>query len=640
MRSLEPSTTLAATSIIRENLQAIEANNQTLAKQMGNTQRKIMTAFTRDKRKSGHWNNVQVVISELIWAGLQSIPYYGGYFALAKKVLQDPIKGLHHISRTSYGSGSMNGAAWNLFGDSNNGVMSPLGPGDKNFNYANGRIGAFNDDPRLRMEQLESDISDMVNTSSLYGVNYGKDMSSSSTKVKFEIDQQKMSQVYTEWRKNVLSMLTMSDEDDWIWYIMAKCVQSMRGEHEGQSDLDFGVFRIGEGDKVHLANHTDMKTIKKTYKKSSRYSNLHIVLSNYERPSYDPGFVWRDRNGKHHQLLDAETIYRVESEKALIVAYQSEVRNSLAEAVSHHLHQIISDNAGRSRLSRYHDQHKSRMKTDRILNNVGIGIMSPFRLLGVVMPKGIYNCKTTFESKKYARFLCAISVFYSILGAYYDKQFVCDELPSARSLRFFVWAFADAYNTAMEYFCHSSNTTINKRADTASLLHNTLWSLLQTDPGINTYLASVVDYKFSMKNYGATPPGLQGFKHLKASVKHGVDLVGKLSTDRYRNDKSKPLIWWKEQIEAIQQHRRELLEQERINLKELQSIKLSSITKKADFAAPAKDALIRSKVGVPATVESIYMKTLDTAMQSASLTPEVQAHFVSIHKLLLKLGAL
>jgi hypothetical protein len=338
-------------------------------------------------------------------------------------------------------------------------------------------------------------------------------------------------------------------------------------------------------------------------------------------------------------LLDAETIYRVECEKALIVAYQGEVRNSLTEAVSHHLHGIISENAGRSRLSQYHDSHKSRMKWGRVANNVGIGVTSPFRLLGVVMPKGIYNHKTTFESKKYARYLCAISAFYSILGAYFDKQFVCDELPSARSLRFFTWAFADAYNTAMEYFCHSTKTKSHSyRADTASLLHNTLWSLLQTDPAINTYLASVVDCNFSMRDYGVTPPGLTGFKHLKASVKHSVDLMGKLSTNRYSNDKSKTLYWWKEQIQEIQSNRKELLQRHLLTQQqEERSLRLRDITGRSDFAAPAPSTMARTEVGLVETPEETYMNTLGDAMRDSSMTPAMQAHFVSIHKLFLKL---
>jgi hypothetical protein len=265
MRQIEPGKILKSTSAIRENIQAIEVENQALAQHIANAQRKVMTAFTRDKRKSGHWSAVQTVVSELVWAGLQSIPFYGGYFMLARKVLQDPIKGLHTISRTGYGTCGMNGKAWSLMGENDNSVMSPLDSSSgADYNYASGRIKAFNDSPRLKLEQLESDISDMVNTSSLYGVSYGRDMSASSTGVKFEIDQQKMSEVYTDWRKNVLSMLNLSDEDDWLWYITAKCVQSMRGEHEGQDDLNFGVFKMGEGADLHLATHTDMQTVSKT----------------------------------------------------------------------------------------------------------------------------------------------------------------------------------------------------------------------------------------------------------------------------------------------------------------------------------------------------------------------------------------
>ncbi len=641
-----PNRALQTTNALRENLQQIEEGNLALKERMGRTQRKVLTAFTRDSRKSKRWAKMQEALSDLVWAGLQSIPFYGGFFALAYKVLKDPIKGLHNVARTSYGTGSMNGSAWNLFGSSANGVMSPLGPGDENFNYANGRVSAFNGSTRLRMEQLESDISDMVNTGALYKVNYGEDMSASSSDVKFKIEQENMNLVYTGWRKQVLSKLAEKPEDDWIWYTMAKCVASMRGKHQGKDDLEYGVFKmVGDHGGPRLANSQDMEAgIDKTYKKSSHYSNMHIVLSNYTRPHYNPGFQWNDRHNVQHDLLDAETIYRVECEKALIVAYQSEVRNTLAEKYSHHLFEIIRDNV--SSIDREAETQRLRetMSQDKNINMAAIGITAPFRLMGVVLPKVIYNCNTTFESKKYARYLCAVSIFYSILEAYFDKQFVCDELPSQRSYLFFLWAFGDAYNTAMEYFCHTYSVSENTyRSNAAELLHNTLQTLLQTDPAIDTYLTSVLPFNSGDKNLNAVPPGLQGFKHLKASQRVEGDLIGKYGADCYSENNSKSLLFWNGIIGQIQEARRN-----QIALQNAPAIPpglglggAGQAPGQALGQAPGQAAnAALGNAGGAVRVEGTYMQTLSTAMNCVSLPAEVQQHFLSIHNMLRKLRAI
>lgn len=118
---------------------------------------------------------------------------------------------------------------------------------------------------------------------------------------------------YLEWRCGVLDYLTECQAHQWTWYCIAQCVASMRSAHEGLDDLEYGIFNLrkGSGHEPQLVSgQDDMNRILETEKHSkisSRYSNLHIVLRNYQRPqdAYPPEITWDDGENKHRLISEA-----------------------------------------------------------------------------------------------------------------------------------------------------------------------------------------------------------------------------------------------------------------------------------------------------------------------------------------------
>lgn len=626
---------------IKECYKNIESANRKLKANIEETQRRIITAFKRDQRMSKHWNAVATTVNNLLQAGLKAIPIYGGYCSLSFKVLKDPVKGMYELFRTEPG------IPWSRLGVATNTVMSPLGPSDIDFNYASGRVTAFNDNLAYKAAQFESDVFDMVETSGVYNKRRGSDML--LKKHEIQLDLNTKSHTYLEWRLFVLGYMNAFPADSWSWYCMAQCVASMRAVHEGLDDMEHGIFNVAnDEDPILVSGASDMAKVlkaKKHSKISSSYSNLHVVLAHYKRPpnTYDGAGDWEDLYKKKTPILSNSTIYRVECVKAMVVAYQGEVRRSLAETVSNHLFKIINEHAGRvlhhgvcgmpdrteMQQASLHCAKKQR-ESSRRTNKVFAGA-SPLRLVGAVLPSAIYNCKTTLESKKWARFLCAVSVFYSVLEAYFDKQFVCDELPSGHTLRLFLVAYADAFNTAVEYFCHESKTS-SARNNEVKYLKSTLSNLLQVDPAIVGLLKCLVSWNIKIINNNVNvtynPPGLAGFTHLNSCKRKDYDVIRKVSMDRYSADHREP---YKNILQYVKKAQESLIKQgsakqskNRNNVSgALRSERATEKVQKSNYVPP-----VESEGDMWAICES----ALDDLIGDTSVPVSVQTYILALHR--------
>jgi len=600
---------LLRTETSRAHLDSIEALNKKISGQVATTQRVVLTAFKRDKRKSMRWNSATSALSELTWAGLKAIPIWGGYCGLAYQIMQDPVKGLHALARTDP-SGRYS-TPWSSI--SRNGVMAPLSGTDSDYAYS-GRISGFNDSGSLKAQQFEADIADLTDTSPLYNVSMGQDMSAASTTVK--TDPELKGLAYLEWRASTLEFLSEFKGPTWTWYCVAQCVATMRSDHEGVDDLKNGVFNVGKPGEPRLAaGSADIKKLDKSKKISSSNSNLHKVLKRYTRPQYSTQKI----DGV--PVLSPATIYRVECAKALVVAYQGDARKVLAETISHHLFDIINNQAQGGSYSEFNDTAaRSKRENARLKNKVLTlnPVAVPLRLVGAILPKKLYNYRTTFESKKWARFLSAVSVFYAVLEAYFDKQFVCDELPCVRSFTLFLLAFTDAYNTAMEYFCHASRITTSVRSDTAEVLSGTLDALLLIDPGINTFLTTFLSRNKKFSKGSGTTPGLRGFTHLKR-------ITTRANTDRYDTKRSRNISVVLEIVNANLTAQQAYLDKHERG---------HTVTVPRPGKARVESSSLPS---LAETVEDAYAASLEAVIRDTNVPASVQRHLYNIHRMLQQL---
>ncbi len=467
---------------LKEKLSEIQSSAGQVHATIDKMQREILVCFTRDKRSNMKYDLATSSFSQLLFAGLKSIPFYGGYFALASKVLKDPFKGGYEVSRTQYGS------AWGY--DNANSVMSPLGPGDKNYNYgaAGGpRVGAFNSDPRLRGEQFEADVHSMVNVSGAYAVSMGRDIGQAKASTQGRLSQEVKAglgndeRLYiAEWRSISLLSLQSYDAGHWVWYAMSQMITTMSKEHHALNDLQNDVFNIGSDAVPQLAYSVKMGDVGKKLKLSSTNSKLHKTLQTYS-PLHA---VW-DRAIKAVPRINKKTQYRVDSYKATVVAYLTEVREKLAEDVSSHIYKLIDQYASKTPRNAFYLSREG----ERDVKNIGVFLTLPFRALGAVLPKKVYNYKTTVQSKEWARFLCAIHVFYSVLAAYLDVSLPSDLLPSLENIKLFTYAYGDAYTTAVQYFYHHGVTDSNRNA--GEDLQKTLKDIITSDPGISVFIKMI-----------------------------------------------------------------------------------------------------------------------------------------------------
>ncbi len=470
-------------------LHQINDKSKEVLDKINSCQRTILAKVVRDQRSNGIYNTGVHVFSEILWAGLKSIPMAGGYFSLAQKVMSDPLKGAYAVSRTQYGS------HWGY--DNANQVMSPLsvdnGNGTTSIKNLSGynlgatggpRISAFNSDPDLKIQQFEADLHGMVNTSKLYAVKQGKNMTTAQVNLSQDIGIDQADKLMLgEWKVGTLTTLSHCETNEWLWYNWALMLGTMYDEHNGLKDFDNGIFNVGTEKDPVLASSANVNSISKDSKLSSSHGGFHRTLENYQ-----PGDWWWNFD-RIKAVTTAATRYRVCSAKAKIVAYLTEVRAKMAEDISSHIYDLIDNNAKLARRT-CGDASYSR-NYERNLHKVGIACTIPFRLLGAIMPKKIYNYRTTSQSKEWARFLCAIHVFYTVLTAYLDVALPCDLLPSRRNYELFVIAYTDAYNTATHYFYHKGLFGYTGDRWAGEDLQLTLKHLLHNDPGIKTFITNL-----------------------------------------------------------------------------------------------------------------------------------------------------
>ncbi len=516
---------------------------------------------------------------KLIAKYLHSVPAYGGYFRLANAMAKQTTQSNRSSMQADLAGGVSNTHSWNYFNSPSNKLFRAIGQGPGRVDYATADIPRLVSHSGQHIVQFENDVYSMLDKSPSYAGAYGnlsaRNFEASSPCPTTQI----IALAYSEWRRIILYRLldqAKADPQWWLWYLIGQSILNMRDTEAAHEDIAKGVLALnynpmGQGGSTRLVSGKEqMKQIDSSHKSRTRYGKLHTVLSYYNKPSYCEELYKMGVN----PVLNSATLYRVESEKALIVAYQKDISKSLSEEASsqiygltdHLVGKVLPDGVSQS--------------IDLALGGAslkGLGCLRGIRILDAMLPSKIYNAHTNLNPRSWIRFLSSLSVFYSVLGAYTDKQFVCDDMPSERSLMFFLWAFTDAYNTAMAYFCEVNNGPDGVyQHEVANILARTLESFLQSDPTIYAFICSTFKDKFDNQNanYRIVPPGLQGFSHLlnhqeikakddedkNKSNEGGKNESGKKESGtknkfvyQYREDYARPLGYFKQQIVEIHQ---------------------------------------------------------------------------------------
>ena len=510
---------------------SISRDAQKVEENMEKSNQEILVAYRRDERRSKKIANALNIVNQLVNVGLRNASVAGGYLGLALNMISNPIGGLHHALRTQYGE------EWYVMGGWSNSVMGALDSDDLNYNYGSGKLKAFNSDLRLRLEQAEFEcicvfddlnLLEKQNRSRVFDKNISEK----------RLGRKTTALTYAYWRSRVLSELKGYPYNKWIWYNVSNMIfGTMGGDHDGIKDLSKDVFNAGTKGNPRLykkMSNADRKSGNNSTggSYSSRRSNLVKVLSKYEMKYGEyyknpAGVYSKDDAGViNDYVLSPSCIYRVECVKALIVAYYGEVRVHLSEVLSKNLFELLNKAAPDSRSKTGKESLKKKREVKSRTGKIMTGLSTPLRILGAAMPTICYNANTTYESKKWARFLCAVSVFYNVLGAYFNNMLVCDRLPMRNSLGRFAFAYADACNTATEYHSHWKFLGRGCAKEATQTLKWTLQGLLYHDPGINTMMNSLAIYDKAKVRLKGEAPGLKGFMHLDKCGMTGENIHG------------------------------------------------------------------------------------------------------------------
>ncbi len=490
--------------------QSIASSAPVIEERLRIASKRVAAAYRKDERVSKRIATAMSVLNKITFAGLKSIPFFGGYFGLLRKVMVDPLSGSWNVLRTSYGDGNGgDGKAWDpmgWLGGEANGVMSPLGPNDPNFNYATGNPSAFNRDKVIRRDQFENDLQGIAADYTANWLNSGSNIATgviSQDKLKIDMA------VISGWRADVLTLMSQDcySEKNWSNYsihLLISACASFDG-HDGYKDLQGDVFTSDD----RLMNRSNIHEVDTGLRESTNNSPLYQVIRNYSPGAANSWYhlTVRTNNGVK-RLLTPAGIKRVEFAKATIAAYLSEVRNKLAEETGGNTETVALETSEAVQPAIVRKGTKA--------TKVFTFLSSIVRMLFSILPKKIYNAKTTIRSKARARFLCALHVFYYILTAYLDVQFVSDLIPSSENYARFIHAYRDAAQSAISYYYTSTGSeTIPDRLEFGSHLQNILSRLIISDPSMGAFVAMCIRGNFvnATDNTVSSPPGLTGFCH-------------------------------------------------------------------------------------------------------------------------------
>ncbi len=186
-----------------------------------------------------------------------------------------------------------------------------------------------------------------------------------------------------------------------------------------------------------------------------------------------------------NNLINATCQYRVETTKALFLAYEEDVRNTLERNLSSEFRTLMIQHQNPS-------MTHSQAESEAFSNTVKTGINKALFILvtgglPLLAPNYIYDINTSFDTSAYTHMIIGADLFFQILTAYMDEAFICDKLPTAANVRLFTVAFADAYTCAVQYVGNHA-TESNER----TTFKNLLLGFLSSDPTILAFLKAVI----------------------------------------------------------------------------------------------------------------------------------------------------
>jgi hypothetical protein len=264
--------------------------------------RRFGNAVYKDRKAEEKAIAIMDIVKSTVWSALKGIPYAGGYFSLLHQVVQNPIAGTWSVLRTEAGP-------WNpsaqLFGGRSNGVISPLGPGEADFNYASGRVSMFNRCWQNKADQFEADLNALTQryTQSLFG-GHGPASALSVDAKAIEVNKNK---AYREWKVIAIKTMAMPYFNiGWITRTLHQLATANIdfGKHAAYIDLSRGEFDdpVAGGFKTK-----EQISLIQGSLRSTSSSNLVKVITSREPVHFDP--------------IDEATRVRILQDKTLMVAY-------------------------------------------------------------------------------------------------------------------------------------------------------------------------------------------------------------------------------------------------------------------------------------------------------------------------------
>ncbi len=499
--------------------QECESTATVISNKLNTRTRQILAQYKHDAEFSQQLDQAATIFTKVFTGALKAIPGFGGFFSIICDIANDPVKGAYSALRTEYAGN------WDFMSNPNS-VMSPLTTNEKKGGTAGyalqGRIGRFNNDPKLRFEQFESDMTDLLGKNVIFPD--GKKASGPShTQVGFKghsvssvkENGYRFSKMWATLRLGTLKNLAQTHEDDWTWHSISLLVRSMYRDSDGRKDIANGVFYAedAQGQSYLMRGKREIESVKPEH---GRLTTDNSNLSRYLTRMKDTNFYEEMNKRVGNELINSACRNRVETTKALFMAYEHEVRDKLESSLSTHFRTLMNWSRN-PRVTK--EKALSMAKSQEIEAGICKGL---FVLLtggtALLLPKGIYDINTSVDTDECAHIMIAVDLFYQILTAYMDEAFVCDKLPTDANVRLFAVAFSDAYTSAVQYVGNLA-TRRNERKEFMKLLT----TFIKNDPTIFAFMQAIVakeidrgytaDYfsALGLNEYVSTPPGLSQF---------------------------------------------------------------------------------------------------------------------------------
>ncbi len=296
---------------------------QAINENLGKAVYEVNSIFHADQRFNEKMSAILKAGYEIITATMKAIPIGGGYVGLIKKVLKNPLIGGHEVLRSTYGGGweDNDGAAggWSIFGSAANGVSSPLtlGGGVKGYNLATGNPTLFQQDQRMKYEQMELEMMNAIGVAAnIPGIDQlFKGQANAPHAATALREMSKM-------RREVAEIVNVEYAQNPRWFFIDALAGVSIADvacKDGMQDLASGVLDSDDGLSWDVTRMQAL--IRRDAVKMTGRSRMHGVIKGYKK---NIGFL--DSTIKGYGLtISSSQLRRMEVVKAKYVAYRKEL---------------------------------------------------------------------------------------------------------------------------------------------------------------------------------------------------------------------------------------------------------------------------------------------------------------------------